>query len=116
MQQIGKISLEKIKWLPSTYANIFKEQHQIVTDLIENMGSFNEMRYEHYLEDLQREMEADTYGLDTGLEYYLAESESSTRDFRIAVNRYYKEQDLYIATYHKNMQLLDKIREDLLND
>lgn len=48
MKQIGEISLEKTKWLPTQYANIFKQQHQIVTDLVDNIGVYNKLLYEYY--------------------------------------------------------------------
>ena len=74
------------------------------------------MRYEYYLKQMQFVMKDDTPGVDDSFEDYSAESGLGISDFNRAEFRYYYKQDLYIMAYQKNMQLLDKIRKDLLND
>lgn len=53
MKEIGNISLEKTRWLPSQYANIFKEQHQIVSDLVENISVYNQLRYDKHTKHME---------------------------------------------------------------
>ena len=113
MQQIGNISLEKTKWLPSTYANIFKEQHEIINRLLENIRNWNQESIDIYTRQakIYTEMKKSDYTeSDIIEEWYLSEKDGSG-----FYEREY-ERWTYVQAYKSNMELLENIRKDLLDD
>ena len=120
MEQIGNISLEKTKWLPAQYANIFKEQHKIVSDLVENIGVYNKLRYDYECEAFETDITsrdvANEYG-EIEADYFYQSSMTQLNEWvNKEIDKYLETQRENITAYHNNMQLLNKIREDLLND
>lgn len=115
MNKIGELSLAKINRLPSKYANLFKEQKQIVSYLVESIGNYNNM----LLEAEWREMHLFEQDLNT------YESMTSTADEYAALGewvkdntaRYQEIQDENINMYHRNMIYLNNVkRSDFLDD
>jgi hypothetical protein len=122
MEQIGKISLEKTRWLPSTYANIFKEQHQIINDLMTYVGNWNQEVIDIYTQQSKIYTRIENLGTINTESDLIEYNRDLTENFGLEKKLFFKLDDVYaemlpyVTAYHKNMELLDKIREDLLND
>ena len=119
MEQIGNISLEKTKWLPAQYANIFKEQHQIINDLVSNIGVYNKLLYDYHWDKLTNEdlaRHTSEIGEYEASNYYGSEVENVKNWFKEQDEQYVEVQLQNITTYKANMVRLEQIREDLLND
>lgn len=103
MTKIGSISLSKLSILPKRYQSIFKQQKQIMTDLVNNISTYNQMILD--VEYTIEEYNLNDMPIDEINEYVKED-----------IKNYAKVQNENIENYHKNMQTIELLRKEILND